>query len=349
MNTPSNERAPLRLDRNEGAPPPPELMGALGELCAAALARYPDPTDAIGGVERAWAERLGVDPARVVLTTGGDGAIDLFFARFGSPGARCVLAAPTFEPIVAAAVRARMELAELDGFARRYPIDEAASLLRDRADRLVLVTPNNPTGLWLDEPTLDALLGVANGRPTLVDLAYREFCPVDPTQRVLEAPGACALVSLSKAWGLAGLRVGCLVAPAELAAELRATRPVYPVAVPSLLLARAALEDFGDLPGRNADRAVAMRERVTRLLVRAGLEPLPSGGNFVLARGAGAGDLAAGLAERGVRVRRFDGRDDLADAVRVTCPTDDDALARLVLEVDALCRARELELAGGAS
>ena len=196
---------------------------------------------------------------------------------------------------------------------------------------------------------LDALLGVANGRATLVDLAYREFCPVDPAARVLAAPGACALFSLSKAWGLAGLRVGCLVAPLDLADAVRAARPVYPVSVPSLALARAALESFPDLAGRNAANAVAMRERVTRLLVRTGLEPLPSGGNFVLARGARAGELATGLAERGVRVRRFDGRDDLRDAVRVTCPTDDDALARLVLAVDDLCRSRESVLTGGAA
>lgn len=344
-----DRRADLRLDRNEGAAPPPELLDALGALTARDLARYPDPTDAIGATERAWAQRLDVDPARVVLTTGGDGAIDLFFGLFGAAGARAVYAAPTFEPIVQAATRAGMELVELDGFARRYPVDEAAANLRGACDRLVLVTPNNPTGLWLDEPTIDALLGVANGRPTLVDLAYREFCPVDPTPRVLAAPGACALFSLSKAWGLAGLRVGCLVAPPDLADAVRAARPVYPVSVPSLVLARTALESFPQLAARNAASCVAMRERVTRLLVRTGLEPLPSGGNFVLARGAGAADLAAGLARRGVRVRRFEGRDDLANALRITCPTNDDELARLVLCVDDLCRSREPVTAGGLS
>ena len=108
MNTSSKDTAPdatgqtgradLRLDRNEGAAPPPELLDALGAVTARDLARYPDPADAIGATERAWAERVGVDPARVVLTTGGDGAIDLFFGLFGEAGARAVFAAPTFEP-----------------------------------------------------------------------------------------------------------------------------------------------------------------------------------------------------------------------------------------------------------
>jgi histidinol-phosphate aminotransferase len=336
-----NRRTELRLDRNEGCAPPRAVLEALAALDVDDLRRYPDVATQIGAVERAWAEHLDVDAERVVLTTGGDGAIDLYFACFGEPGARCVVATPTFEPIVLAAARARMELVELDGFARRYPLADVAALLQRPQDRLVLVSPSNPTGLALDGRTLRELCTLTAGRPTLIDLAYSEFAREDLAPIALCEPGACVLFSLSKAWGLAGLRVGCLVVPSELASTVRAARPVYPVATPSLAIAQRALENFGELPLQNARRTAPMRERVVRLLLRAGLEPLPSEANFVFARGAGAADLAAGLAARGVFVRRFDGRPELADAVRVTCPASDAELARLVLAIDDLCRERE--------
>lgn len=336
-----DRRPALRLDRNEGCAPPTAVLEALAALDADDLRRYPDPSAAIGAVERAWAEHLDVDAERVVLTTGGDGAIDLFFACFGMPEARCIVATPTFEPIVVAARRARMELVELDGFARRYPIEDAAALLQRPEDRLVLVSPANPTGLTVDGHMLREMCTLTAGRPTLIDLAYYEFAHEDLAPIALGEPGACVLFSLSKAWGMAGLRIGCLVVPAELAATVRAARPVYPVATPSLLVARRALEDFGDLPLENARRTAPMRERVARLLLRAGLEPLPSEANFVFARGAGAGELADGLARRGVFVRCFEGRPELVDAVRVTCPGSDAELARLVLAIDDLCRERE--------
>ncbi|WP_145189495.1 pyridoxal phosphate-dependent aminotransferase [Planctomycetes bacterium Pla163] len=339
-----NSRTQLRLDRNEGCAPPRAVLEALTALDVDDLRRYPDVAAQIGAVERAWAEHLDVDAERVVLTTGGDGAIDLFFACFGEPGARCVVATPTFEPIVLAAARAGMELVELDGFARRYPLADAAALLQRPQDRLVLVSPANPTGLALDGRTLRELCTLTAGRPTLIDLAYHEFAREDLAPIALCEAGACVLFSLSKAWGLAGLRVGCLVVPSELASTVRAARPVYPVATPSLAIARRALEDFADLPLENARRTAPMRERVERLLLRAGLEPLPSEANFVLARGAGAADLATGLAARRVFVRRFEGRAELADAVRVTCPASDAELARLVLAIDDLCREREAAL-----
>jgi len=319
----------LRLDRNEGPPPPVELLCELAALGADDLARYPDGESALASVEAAWAARLSVDPARVVLTTGGDGAIELFFAALCPRGARCVVALPTFEPILIAAERAGCVVRPLDGWATRYPLAAARAGLATPEDRLVVVAPNNPTGAGLERDELAALLDIAGERPTLVDLAYHEFASEDLLGGALAAPRACVLLSLSKAFGLAGLRVGCLVVPTALARTVRRARPVYPVASPSVLLARAALLRFGDLPARNAELVRRLRPRVAAVLAGAGLDVLPSQANFVLARGAAAPAVAEHLASARIAVRRFDGRADLADALRVTCPVDEAGMLRL--------------------
>lgn len=326
MNTPLSNDV-LRLDRNEGPPPPRELVQELARLSCDDVARYPDPAAAIGVVEAAWAARLGVDPARVVLTTGGDGAIELFFASLFPRGARLVLATPTFEPILTAASRAGARLATLDAFATRYPLDAARSSLQSRDDRLVVVAPNNPTGSGLDRDELAQLLELSDERPLLVDLAYGEFASEDLTGGALASPSACVLLSLSKAWGLAGLRVGALVVPQRLVNVVRRERPAYPVATPSLAVARAALTSFGDLPARNAAWVRSARPRVAALLAEAGLAVRDSQANFVFARGPGAADFAARLARANVCVRRFEAPE-LADALRVTVPRTSGELAR---------------------
>jgi histidinol-phosphate aminotransferase len=318
----------LRLDRNEGPPPPRELLAELMSLTSDDVARYPDPNASIGAVEAAWAARLGVDPARVVLTTGGDGAIDVFFASLFPRGAKLVLATPTFEPILAAARRAGAKVAALDGFATAYPVPAARRELSGRDDRLVVVAPNNPTGSGLERDELAALLELSDDRPLLVDLAYGEFAENDLTGGALASPSACVLLSLSKAWGLAGLRVGALVVPQRLVNDVRRERPAYPVATPSLAIARAALTSFPDLPARNAAWVRSARPRVAALLAEAGLDVRDSQANFVFARGAGAAQFAGRLARERIAVRRFDGVPELADAVRVTVPRTDAELAR---------------------
>jgi histidinol-phosphate aminotransferase len=318
----------LRLDRNEGPPPPRELLQELTRLSCDDVARYPDPAAAIGAVEAAWAMRLGVDPARVVLTTGGDGAIDLFFASLFPRGAKLVLATPTFEPILTAARRAGACVAALDAFANRYPLDAARSRLQGRDDRLVVVAPNNPTGSGLERDELAELLALSDERPLLVDLAYGEFARDDLTGGALASPSACVLLSLSKAWGLAGLRVGALVVPQRFVNQVRRERPAYPVATPSLAVARAALTSFDDLPARNAAWVRTARPRVAALLAEAGLDVRESQANFLFARGAGAAAFAERLACERIAVRRFDGVPELADAVRVTVPRTDGEFAR---------------------
>lgn len=317
----------LRLDRNEGPPPPRELLQELTRLSSDDVARYPDPAAAIGAVEEAWAARLCVDPTRVVLTTGGDGAIELFFASLFPRGARLVLATPTFEPILTGARRAGARVAALDAFATRYPLDSARLRLEGRDDRLVVVAPNNPTGSGLEREELAELLALSDERPMLVDLAYGEFTSDDLTGGALAGPSACVLLSLSKAWGLAGLRVGALVVPQRFANLVRRERPVYPVATPSLAIARAALTSFGDLPARNAAWVRSARPRVAALLAEAGLAVHDSQANFVFARGPGAAEFAARLARANVVVRRFDAPE-LADALRVTVPRTSGELAR---------------------
>ncbi|MEZ4239515.1 MAG: aminotransferase class I/II-fold pyridoxal phosphate-dependent enzyme [Myxococcota bacterium] len=298
----------LWLDANEGAPQPPELR------------RYPDA----GPLERQLAARLGLDPAQVLVTAGADDALDRCFRALLDPGDAAVLPVPGFEMARRYAALAGVRAVEVGWPEGPFPVDAAIGA----GARAVLVTsPNNPTGAVATARDLDRLADA--GLLRIVDLAYAEFADEDLTAAALARPGAVVLRTLSKAWGLAGLRVGYALGAAEDVARLRAAGAPYPVAAPSLRLAAEVLA-AGDAPVR-AFTARIRRERdvLAATAAAAGLDPVPSQANFVWVRSPRAAWLRDALGGLGIAVRGFDG------AVRIACPGDDDALARLCAAISA--------------
>ncbi len=120
--------------------------------------------------------------------------------------------------------------------------------------------------------------------PLLLDAAYAEFADEDLTAAALALPRTLVLRTFSKAWGLAGLRVGCLLGPADLLAELRAWGQPYAVAGASLAVARTALATGEAAVNAGVAAARAARADLAARLRRLGAAPLPSQGNFVLCR-----------------------------------------------------------------
>ncbi len=306
---------PLRLDLNEGPRPAQSLLAGL-QLSAEQLRRYATPER----LEQRLADRLGVAPARVLVTAGGDDLIERFALCYARAEQPFCLHSPTFGQITAAADRAgarRVDVPWMDG---EFPID--AFLRASRGRLTALVSPNNPTGQEWSEPHLQAVLNSRLGAPCLVDLAYAEFATRDLAGIALASRDAVVLRSFSKAYGLAGLRVGYAIASEERIAELRAVRGPFPCSSVSLALALSATELDPEV--LHSVRATA-RAEVTRLracLASLGLRALDSSANFVLALGPRAQQIAAALAERGVHVRTFANEPSLAEALRVTVPFD---------------------------
>lgn len=314
----------LELAGNEGPAPPAAVLDALAGLDADELRRYPD----LAGLTETLATRHAVDPARVLVTAGGDQAIDLLARTFLGPGRTLLTHRPSFVMIERAARLAggSVEAVPWDrgGFPRRAFVEAAD----DRTPLAVVVSPNNPTGGTI---TADELRSVADAlAPALVvlDHAYVEFADDDLTDVALGLPNAAVIRTLSKAFGLAGARVGYLLGPPPLVDFLGRIRSPYPVAAPSIVAATARLAADDDVGGF-IERIRSHRDRLVGHLDGLGVDPYPSEANFVLGRYPDARWAFDGLAGLGIRTRLFPDRDGLEDHLRITVPGDAGELARL--------------------
>jgi histidinol-phosphate aminotransferase len=302
-------KADLRLDGNEGAGPEEER-------------RYPNPRP----LEERLAGLLDVDARRVLVTAGGDEAIDRICRAYLAPGRELIQPTPTFVMIARYAKLAGAKVVSVPWPQGKYPTDEVIARINTGTRVICVVSPNNPTGATASPEDLKRLSEAAPQALLLVDLAYTEFADLDLTETALSLPNAVVVRTLSKAWGMAGLRVGYAVGPAEIIDCLRAAGGPYTVARPSLIRAVERLTD-GVEPFVNTIKKE--REDLCDLLSCLGAEPLPSQANFILCRFKDAAWVYSALAALGILVRSFPGKEDLQGWLRITCPGEDEKFARL--------------------
>lgn len=317
----------LKLDANEGAVPDPAVVGAAADVDT--LRRYPDAAP----LTQRLAARLGVDPDRVLVTAGGDDALDRACRAVLSPGDTVILPRPGFEMLARYAELAGARVVSPPWDAPRYPTQAVLDAI-DATTRMVVVTsPNNPNGGFATAEDLRQLSAAAPDALLLVDLAYVEFADEDLTKVALELDNALVIRTLSKAWGFAGLRVGYAVASAEIIGWLRVVGAPYAVAGPSLAIAERALDgpDLGDFIAR----VKAERTALEALLPELGATPQTSQGNFVFARTGSPVDWRDALAGLGIGIRAWPGKEGLDDALRITCPGDEAAFERLTAALRA--------------
>src|SRR5688572_2040510 len=231
----------LRLDANEGATPQLELViSALRQAGADALRRYPDAKP----FEALLAQRFGVHPSQAFVSAGADDVIDRCCRAFLRPEASLLIAEPSFEMFDQYASLCGARVASVPWQRGRFPIEAMLDRLDPGVGMIALVTPNNPTG---EVATLDDLRRLASAAPhalVVLDHAYVEFADEDLTAAALELPNVVVVRTFSKAWGLAGCRVGYAVGPSPIIRALRAAGGPYSVSSASLAIA-ATLFDRG--------------------------------------------------------------------------------------------------------
>ena len=323
----------LDLAVNVLGPPPGWLLEELRDVD---LVGYPDPGPAVA----ALAARHRTTPGRCLVLHGAAEAFSLVAQALRPRLAACVH--PSFTAPEAALRAAGVPVHRvLRDPADDFALDPAA--VPEEADLVVLGRPDNPTGR-LDP--VEAVAALARpGRVLVVDEAFADFLPDAQGLHRSGIPGLLCVRSLTKLWGIAGLRVGYLLGPDTLLARLAAVRQPWPVGSPALRAATllAGAEDERLLRAhRVADDRAVLLEALTALP----LTVWPSPANFLLLRSARP-DLRARLLERGVAVRRgdtFPGLDD--HHVRVSVHPDPavraallTALERVLPEGDADVRA----------
>lgn len=304
----------LYLDSNEGLEPPAEALSWLREAGVDVLRRYPSAA----AIEAKLAALHGVDPACVMVSAGGDDCIDRLCRAVLCEGRTLVLPVPTFEMIPRYARLAGGAVIDVPWGDDGYPVEGVLAQIDERTGLVAMVSPNNPTGQVATVADLERV--AASGATLLVDLAYVEFGDDALFRAALACPHAVVTRTLSKAWGLAGLRVGYAVGPAEIISAMRAAGGPYAVSGPSLYLASRWLDAGGD--AMRAFVAEVRRERadLVGLLGDLGARAAPSEANFVFLRARDALWLRDAMAGLGVGVRAFPGKPGLDDALRVTVP-----------------------------
>lgn len=315
----------LPLDGNEGLRPPPELLAAAARIEPDTIRRYPGT----GALTERLAERHGVDPSRVLVTAGGDDALDRIMRSMLPEGREIVFPVPSFEMIERYAKLSGGAIVEVPWPSGPYPRDAVIASITERTAVICVVSPNNPTGAVATFEDVRAVSEAAPRALVLLDQAYGELGDEDLTTPALALQNVVVVRSLSKAWGLAGLRTGYALGPPEAIGWMRAAGGPYAVAGPSmrLALARLALPD-GDVTDFLA-RVRGERAALFEVLRDLGMRPVPSQANFVFARCADPVALRDALGRRGIGIRAFPGKKHLGDAVRITCPGDDKDFQRL--------------------
>ena len=294
---------------------PPAAERAVAQTHGKQLTRYPSPFG--HELKVAIAEWYGVPPENVATGCGCDDMIDSSIRAFCEQGDRIVFPTPTF---VMVAHFARVNGVEPVGISLSADMKFDPNDLIAAAGRITYVcNPNNPTGTAFSADVLKTLADEAPG-VFLLDEAYAEFADEDYAQTAAALNRMVSLRTFSKAFGLAGLRVGFAIGPQALIHEIEKSRGPYKVTSAAIGAAIAVLREDRDWVLSKVAEARVNRDRLSDALEQRGYQALPSAANFLLVQvppGRGA-SLAASLRTRGVAVRPFSGVPGLGDCIRVT-------------------------------
>lgn len=316
---PLGSRDRLRLDFNENTLAcSPRVREALAQVTTASLTRYPEREP----VEALVASGLGRAPEQVVLTNGVDEAIHVLFETFLDAGDELLLPVPTYTmyEVYATATDARIVTVQAAADLA-FPYERLLAAITPQTKIIAIANPNSPSGSTC---TREQILEIARRAPhaiLLVDEAYFHFFGETVMDLVGAVPNLIVARTFSKAYGLAGLRLGLLAAPVELMRWIR--RVLSPYSVNSLALAclPAALADTEYLDSYVAE-VVAARADFEAALDAAGLRRWPSRANFILVDiGPRHAEFTRLMRDAGVLVRDRSSDPGCDGCVRITIGT----------------------------
>lgn len=336
----------LGSNENPYGPSPDARAAMLEQLHQ--LHRYPDPLG--GDLKRALAAKQGIDAKQILLGNGSHELLMQLAQVFSGPGAEVVFSRYGFAAFALAtqAADAAARIAEAlprdAGMPLGHDLEAIAEAITPRTTLVYLANPNNPTGTWFGQAALVEFMGrVPESVIVVMDEAYAEMAGADADADADVAsvlpllrthPNLVVTRTFSKAYALAGLRVGYLLGAPGLVAVMERVRESFNVNGPALAACEAALADDAHLQwvcGRNAVERVAL----AGALRARGLRVFPSRTNFLLTEfGASTPAIEAGLIARGVVLRPMAGYG-LPECLRITVGTRDEN-RRMLAALDAV-------------
>ena len=305
----------LRLDFNENTTGcSPRVLEKLRQLAPEQLASYPER----GPVEAKVADALGVAPSELLLTNGVDEAIHLLCETYLEPGDEALIVVPTYSMyrIYMMAAGAQM-ICVPAGNDFAFPIDEVCRRISPRTRLIAIANPNNPTGSVAPEEDLRRMARSAPDAAVLVDEAYFEFYGQSILAAREQLPNLFVARTFSKAYGLAGLRIGMLVGDADQMRAIRRVSSPYNINAVALACLPEAIGDQAYIE-RYVNEVRESRARLQRVFAASRIQFWPSEANFVLARVGAASSFVEHMRRRGILVRDRSGDHGCEGCVRIT-------------------------------
>jgi histidinol-phosphate aminotransferase len=327
-------RSLLRLDFNESTVgPSPKVVEAIRGLPPSAYATYPE----YAGLTDAFAATLGIPPRQVEAFNGVDAAIRAIFDAYGERGAAFLTAVPTFgyyEPcaqqqgMVIDAVPYRDDLG--------YPVAAVGRRLAAAPRIFFVCNPNNPTGTLLAPATIVELAQAAPDTLVVVDELYVAFTGQSVIPAALELPNVIVLHSLSKAAGMAALRLGFAIGPPPVLDRLRRVTGPYDINMFAVVAGQAALAD-PDHMRRYVAEVHGAKAWTGEQLRRRGVRHVAGGGNFMLVwPEPDCERVVRALRDRGILVRSMAGKPVIDGSFRLTIGTRANMLRFITALDDAM-------------
>ncbi len=313
----TTDRTPCAIDLGDNTNlfgVPPAALRVLRDVEPQTISRYPASPFA-DDLRSALAQYAGVAVDEVTTGCGSDDVIDSALRAFTEPGDVIAFPDPTFAMLPTFALMNGLA-AVLVPLTDTFDIDPEA-MLATRAKVTYICSPNNPTGLAASPAAIERIIRGTSGL-VILDEAYAEFAGQDWASEAPRHEGLLVTRTLSKAFGLAGLRVGYSTGTASLIAEVEKSRGPYKVNSLAEQAAVAALTHDQAWVREKIEALRAGRARFIEALRSRGLSPLPSDANFVLVPVVDSESLAAKMRAGGVAVRPFERLRGIGDALRFT-------------------------------
>jgi histidinol-phosphate aminotransferase len=327
----------VRLNTNESPFPPPDAFrdALAAELSRVEWHRYPDR--AATALREDLARATGVDASQVFVANGSNEVLQTVCLAYGGHGRWAVDFQPTY--------LMHGQIAEVAGTSVHHgrraadfslDLDEVSSVLRAKLPAITfLCSPNNPTGMIESPDVVRAAIGLAPG-VVIVDEAYGQFADWSALELVDEDRPLVVTRTYSKTWSMAAARLGYLIGPSWLVAELEKVVLPYHLDSFKQIAGRVALRFETEMEER-VGHLVAERTRLVRALDQLDVDQWPSGANFILfrPRAKPGGEVWQGLLDRSVLVRDTSSWPGLEGCLRVTVgtPDEDDAFLAALTEV----------------
>ena len=317
----------LRLDMNESTTGcSPRVLAKLNSMDAHTMAQYPRREAG----EKLVADFLGVTPQHLLLTNGADEAIDLLCRAYLEPENEIVIVVSTFAMYE---VFAQMENAKVvrvpTGPDFSFPTQRVLDALTDKTRIVVICNPNNPTGVDVPRSSIMQIIEAAPDAAILLDEAYFDFYGQTMLDQIGKLPNLFVVRTFSKAYGLAGLRLGVIAGDQEQMSVLRRMASPFNVNAFAIECLGEALADR-QFVADYVSQVVATREWLRNELEQLNFKCWPSHGNFILCRfGEEKKAILEALRARGVALRD---RPDCEGCVRITIGKQEE-MARLIAEM----------------